>query len=97
MKASFSSAAERDVKRALDYYKREAGASIALDLVAQIEAKIKLILANPLAYQIVTRDLRCVNLRSFPYQIVYRIGSTETIRIVSLRHHRQHPDFGLKR
>lgn len=93
----FTSAANRDVKRALDYYKSTAGVKVASDLVDQLEAKVMRILRAPEAYQIVTRDLRCANLDRFPYQIVYRIASESVIRIISVRHHRQSPDFGLDR
>ncbi len=95
--AIFSSAANRDVKRALDYYKREAGAMVANDFIAQLEFKVAIILRSPEAYRVVTRDLRCANLDRFPYQIVYRIADGSVIRIISVRHHKQHPDFGLDR
>lgn len=95
--ALFSSAASRDVKRALDFYKREAGPKVANDFIDQLESKVAAILRSPESYRVVTRDLRCVNLHRFPYQIVYRIASKSQIRIVSVRHHKQHPDFGLDR
>jgi plasmid stabilization system protein ParE len=97
MIAAFSSAAERDVKRALDYYKREAGAKIADNFIAQLEAKVALILQNPEAYRITAKDLRCANLDRFPYQIIYKIASKSVIRITSVRHHKQDPEFGLRR
>jgi len=97
MKALFSSAADRDVKRALEYYKRVAGATVANDLIDQLESKVRKIIRNPEAYQIVTKDLRCANLDRFPYQIVYRIVDRSLIRIISVRHHKQQPDFGLRR
>ena len=96
-RAIFSSAANADVKRALDYYKHEAGAKVADDFIAQLESKVTLVLRRPEAYPVVTRDLRCANLDRFPYQIVYRIADASVIRIISVRHHKQHPDFGLDR
>lgn len=97
MKTSLSSAAERDVKRALDYYLRAAGAEVAEDFIDQLELKIEKIKSNPEAYRIVVKDLRCANLERFPYQIIYRIASTELVKVTSVRHHKQHPDFGLRR
>ena len=95
--AIFTSAANRDVGRALDYYKRAAGVKVAKNLIDQIESKVAKILKNPDSYRIVTKDLRVANLDRFPYQIVYRIASDSTIRVLSVRHHKQHPDFGLGR
>ena len=95
--ARFTSAANRDVKRALDYYKRVAGVKVAENFIDQLEAKVARITKNPTSYRIVTRDLRCANLDRFPYQIVYRIAPKSLIRILSVRHHKQHPDFGLDR
>lgn len=97
IQAIFSSAANRDVKRALDYYKREAGTKIAEGFVHQIELAVARILRSPKAYRIVAKDLRCVNLDRFPYQIVYRIHSASVIKVISVRHHKRHPDFGLNR
>ena len=97
MKAALSSAAERDVKRALDYYLREAGAKVAEDFIDQLESKVERIRQNPEAYRIVVNDLRCANLDRFPYQIVYRIASKALVRVISVRHHKQHPEFGLRR
>ena len=94
--AIFTSAANRDVKRALDYYKSMAGVKVAENFIDQIESKVVRILRNPNSYRIVKNDLRCADLDRFPYQIVYRIGSA-SIRILSVRHHKQHPDFGLDR
>ena len=62
MRAIYTSAANRDVKRALDYYRREAGIKAAEDLIAFIESKVAKILKNPESYRIVTKDFRCANL-----------------------------------
>jgi plasmid stabilization system protein ParE len=97
MQAIFTSAANRDVKRALDYYKSEAGAKVAENFIDRLESAIARILRGPESYRIVTRDLRCANLDRFPYQVVYRIASESTVKILSVRHHKRHPDFGLNR
>ncbi len=97
MRIAYSSAADRDVKSALDYYKREAGVKVASDFIDQLEAKAAKILESPKLYRVVMKDLRCANLDRFPYQVIYRIADSSTIRIISVRHHKQHPDFGLNR
>lgn len=97
MKAILSSAAERDVKRALDYYFREAGAEIANDFINRLEAKINQIKNSPESYRVVAKGLRSVELDRFPYSVVYRIVNESLIRVTTVRHHKQHPDFGLRR
>lgn len=97
MKAVLSSAAERDVKRALDYYLREAGADVADNFIDRIEAKLQRIKKNPESYRIVAKGLRSVELDRFPYSIVYRIVNKTLIRVTTVRHHKRRPDFGLNR
>ncbi len=97
MRVIYSSAANRDVKRALDYYNRKAGVKVAADFIDQLEAKAAKILKSPEPYRIVVGDLRCANLDRFPYQIFYRIAHEAVIRVISVRHHKQRPDFGLNR
>jgi len=97
VRVEYSSAANRDVKRAIDYYHREAGPEVAARFIARLEVKVLAILKHPTSYRVITRDLRCVDLDRFPYQIVYRIADDTRIKIISVRHHRRHPDFGLDR
>ncbi len=71
--------------------------TVADSFIDHIESKVARILKSPESYRVVTKELRCVDLDRFQYQIVYRIASASTIRIISVRHHKQHPDFGLER
>lgn len=97
MRVVFSSAAERDVKRALDFYLDEAGAEVADDFIDFLEAKLDRIKTNPEIYRVVAKDLRRAELDRYPYSIVYRIVNKSLIRVTTVRHHKQHPDFGLRR
>ena len=84
MRAILSSAAERDVKRALDYYLEHAGAEVADDFIDRIEAKLQQIKKNPTWYRVVAEDLRSVELERFPYSIVYRIVNAHLIQITTI-------------
>ena len=75
----------------------EAGAEVADDFIDRLEAKLDNIKKNPELYRVVTKDLRSAELDRFPYSIVYRIISRSLIRVTTIRHHKQHPDFGLRR
>lgn len=94
MRAIFTSAANRDVRRALEYYRREAGADVAAEFHSQLRARIK---QWPQSYPLIHAEIRRAILKNFPFQVVYRIESAQRIRILAIRHHKQHPDFGLGR
>lgn len=93
----FSSDANRDVRQALEYYKREAGAVVAMDFYSKLITTIERIKQWPKSFPIIHGDLRRAILQKFPYQIVYKIESNESVAIYAIRHHKQHPDFGLER
>ncbi len=97
MKVRFSSAANQDVRRALEYYKREAGAVVAMDFHSKLNATIERIKQWPKSFPLIHDDLRRAILKKFPFQIVYKIESSESIAIYAIRQHKQHPDFGLDR
>ncbi|MFN0278909.1 MAG: type II toxin-antitoxin system RelE/ParE family toxin [Pyrinomonadaceae bacterium] len=97
MKVRFSSAANRDVRGTLEYYNREAGAVVSMDFHSELTATIERIKQWPKSFPSIHGDLRRAILKKFPYQIVYRIESSEAIAIYAIRHHKQHPDFGLRR
>ena len=97
MKVRFSSAANRDVRRALEYYKREAGADVAKDFHYGLMTTVERIKQWPESFPLIHDELRRALLKKFPYQIVYKIESSESIAIYAVRHHKQHPDFGLDR
>jgi plasmid stabilization system protein ParE len=47
VRAEYSSAANRDAKKAINFYHREAGAEVAARFVARLEAKVLTILEHP--------------------------------------------------
>jgi plasmid stabilization system protein ParE len=97
MMAVFSSGANRDVNRILEYYSTEASVDVAMDFHAELDAMVDRIKQWPESFPLIGEDLRRAILRRFPYQVVYRIQSADKIRVLVIRHHKQHPDFGLDR
>src|SRR5438046_230063 len=97
MKVRFSSAANRDVQRTLEYYTREAGAEVAMDFHSELVATIDRMKEWPKSFPLIHDELRRAILKKFPHQVVYKIESSEMISIYAIRHHKQHPDFGLLR
>jgi toxin ParE1/3/4 len=95
MKAIFSSAANRDVRRILEYYSREASAEVALDFQSKLKAVTDRIKHWPQAFPLIDKEVRRAILSKFPFQVVYRIESSDRVRILAVRHHKQNPDPGL--
>ena len=64
--------------------------------LAEVHQAIKRIQANPFLYAEVS-GIRRVLLKQFPYSILYRLVTSDCIRILVIRHHRRHPVFGSAR
>jgi toxin ParE1/3/4 len=91
----FSSRANHEVRRILEYYAREASAEVAFDFHSELKAIIERIKRWPLSYSLIDPEIRRALLRKFPFQVVFRIEVDERIRILAIRHHKQDSDFGL--
>lgn len=85
-----------DVKSAVAFY-NEKGAGLGDQLRREIYQTIDNILLNPLRYAVVEHDIRRSFVHRFPYSVLFRIVSTEVVRILVVRHHRRHSRFGLAR
>lgn len=97
MKATFSSGANRDVLRILEYYVRQAGADIAQDFHYELMSVVDRIKRWPKAFSVINSDIRRVVLKRFPFQVFYSIRSKDQIKILAVRHHKQDQSFGLDR
>ncbi len=97
MKLVFSSGANRDIKKILEYYSTEAGVDIAMDFHAELDGVVDRIKQWPESFPLIGKGLCRAILRRFPYQVFYRVQSADRIRILVIRHHKQRPDFGLDR
>lgn len=97
MKVSFSTGANRDVKEILEHYSREAGPEVSMDFHSELSSVIERIKQWPGSFPFVRAELRRALMDRFPFQVVYKVVHPEEIRILAIRHHRRHPDFGLDR
>ncbi len=96
MKIAYSSRANREVRRILEYYKREAGAEMAFRFHSELRAVTDKIKQWPVISADRCRDSSSI-LANFPFQVVYRVEPKNRIRILAVRHHAQNPDLGLDR
>lgn len=51
---------------------------------------------NPHRHHFDSSGLRRVNLTRFPYHVLFRVFP-DYVRVIVVRHNRQHPSFGMKR
>jgi plasmid stabilization system protein ParE len=64
--------------------------------LAEFDAAVATIGKAPERWRVVERDLRRYTMRRFPYAIYYRVLGEE-LRILIVKHHRRHPDYGRDR
>lgn len=97
MKLELHPAVQRDVNEALEYYLLVAP-SVVERFSTELDRRLIQILGNPKRFSFLTghRELRRARLESFPYVVVYR-EFPERVFILTVRHERRHPDYGLRR
>lgn len=97
MKLELHPAVQRDVNEALEYYLRVAP-SVVERFSAELDRRLVQILGNPKRFSFLTghRELRRARLENFPYVVVYR-EFPEKVFVLTVRHERRHPDYGVRR
>ena len=95
MRVGYHSAVQEDVNRVLRRYDKES-TRLGDEFWNELNKCIDAAAANPLRFHPSVRDLRRANLKRFPYHFLYRI-LPDRIRIIAVRHHKQHPRSGLQR
>ena len=96
MKLVYHRRVQSDVSAVLDYYDDAGGPGLGDAFFDEFMAYVAVVVENPTRFHPVEGDLRRANLERFPYHFLYRISS-DTIRIVVLRHHHRASRYGLKR
>ena len=76
--------AKADIRRAAKWYERQRK-GLGRDFVAELDAALALIEANPEQYEIVHREIRHAILRRFPCGVFYRI-QTAKISVFAVMH-----------
>lgn len=64
--------------------------------LAEVEAAFAAISANPERFHFIAPGYRRANVKSFPYHLLFEVKHHQ-VRVVVVRHHRRHPDYGLRR
>ena len=85
-----------ELNNAVVYYNQQR-AGLGDKLRTEVYAAIERARASPSQYVIVKRGMRRCLVHRFPYAVLFRIVSEDTVRVLVIRHHRRHPSFGLGR
>jgi len=97
MRRSFHPLVSRDLRNALSYYEAEAGPGVAGRFQDEFRSLAAAIEENPKRFHgVAGSNLRRANFRSFPYHLLFE-ETTDRLRIMVLRHHRRHPEYGTGR
>ena len=95
MKVEFHPLTADDFNQASDFYD-QSQPGISKLFRADFANTTDSIIENPLIFAEVN-GIRRALLRRFPYSVLYRILDDGTVRILAIRHHKRHPDFGIER
>lgn len=93
MKPSIHRLAEQDLRDAAGFYRREAGAGVALRFLAEFERIVDLLVSEPGIGTPTAGGRQAFPLAGFPYSVIYRQLGDE-IRVLAVRHQRRDPGFG---
>jgi plasmid stabilization system protein ParE len=86
-----------DVLEIVEFYERSDGPHLADRFISELEKFMKYVAERPESFAEIRSGLRRANLNTFPHHIIFQVVDTETIKILTVKHRRRHPDIGLDR
>ena len=88
---------QKDLRTVLGYYEEEGGALLADRFFEELDALVTAVAREPRRFHPASIDgLRRANMANFPYHLLFR-ESPAGVRVLVLRHHRRHPNYGIAR
>ncbi len=96
MRVEYHPKAAEDLNCATDHH-NAIRAGLGEALKAEVYGAIERIAENPQQHRVVDRDVRRCFVHRFPYSVLFRVVGDDLVRILTVRHHRQHQQFGLAR
>jgi len=96
MRVEYHPETVNDLNDATAYYDKQ-HPGLGAEFRAEIYETIDRIVAGPLLHRTIRFDLRRCFVHRFPFSILYRIVDNDVLRILVIRHHRRHPEFGIQR
>jgi hypothetical protein len=87
--------AQAEILAALEYY-RTISPALAKDLATNIRESIQEITNRPKAYPLLRAEYRKINIKRFPYKLVFRLKGKD-LYVVAFAHHKRKPSYWKKR
>lgn len=86
----FRPIAKAEFNDAVDWFE-EKRIGLGIDFTDAVRDVLDTVSKSPLIYRKLYRDVRCVSVAGFPYQIFYRVLNNETIEVLSVFQVRRNP------
>jgi plasmid stabilization system protein ParE len=96
MRVEYHPEAAEDLNRATAQY-NAFRSGLGDTLREEAYGAIERILQNPRQHRVVETDIRRCFVHRFPYSVLFREIGNDLVRVLAVRHHRQHESFGLER
>ena len=93
MKAEFGRSAKSDIRRAAAFYGRQRF-ELGMQFTAEVDYWSSYLADHPKLGMAIDPTYRCLQMRRFPYALIYRIEKhRQIIRITAVIHHSRRPGF----
>ena len=96
MKVEYHPDTVTDLNDAVSYY-NERLSGLGDEFRSEIHDTIARIIDSPDQHRVIQFNIRRCFVHRFPFSILYRIVDDDLIRILVIRHHKRHPEFGIQR
>lgn len=95
MKVEYHPSTTADLNEAVSHY-NEQQPGLGATLRTEVYAAIAFVRQNPEIYA-EAKGVRRALVKRFPYSIIYRLFPNQRIRVLVIRHHKRHPEYGSRR
>ncbi len=95
MRLLYHPLAAQEISDAAAFYESKA-AGLGATFLEQIDAAAEMLSRDVHRWPLIEHDIRRIMLKRFPFGIYFRI-SDDAVRVLTLKHHRQHPGYGMRR
>ena len=88
---------DNDLVDIVEYYSREAGRDLAIEFYWEFRRCADQIGSRPGSFPLWSDRLRRMNLRRFPFHILFEIFEDSSVQLLVVKHDRRDPSFGTDR